>query len=169
MPVVSARLGDYVYYSAQRPAVLRSKAVVHDAELADRLLRGRGSLGRGHRINVVRAINRHNIAQVAHAPKRDSRDFELGESGLQARPACGNTRGQESKVGEQAAANGQRLDLFPVDYLADLGSRGLNWGGFAGHRYLSRDSGSFQGDVHCRGLADATHDAGRGEGRKAAV
>src|SRR5215813_9223811 len=122
MPVVRAGLGNDVDDTAKGTAVFRPKAVVDDAKFADCFLRWRCPLGRGYRVDIVRAIDGDDIAEVAHPSKRYSGHLELGKRGLQAGAPGRDPGGQQSKVREQAAADRQGLDFLPVDNLADLGS-----------------------------------------------
>src|SRR5262245_43494669 len=88
VPVVRARFGDDVDDSAERSTVFRSKTVVHHAEFADGFLGRRGPLGSGHSVDIIRAVHRDDIAQVAHAAEGDSGHLKFREGGLQARPAA---------------------------------------------------------------------------------
>ena len=69
MEAVGAGLRDDIHNAAQCAAVLGAETVVHDAELLHGFLRRSGALRTRRRIDVVGAVNRHLIAEVAHAGK----------------------------------------------------------------------------------------------------
>ena len=76
------------------------KAVVDHAEFLHRFLRRRGALRAGGGVDVVRAVHRDHVAEVAHAAKGDAGGFKFRDGGLQAGAAGGHAGGQKREIGE---------------------------------------------------------------------
>ena len=155
-----AGFGDDIDDAAEGAAVFGAEAVVDDAEFAYGFLRRGGALRAGGGVDVVGAVDGDFIAEVAHAGKRDAGDFEFGDGGLQAGAARGYAWGEQGEIGEEAAADGQRVDLLGVDHLADFCARGFDYRRFARDDYLLALGGDFQGDVDGGALADGQDEAG---------
>jgi len=133
MQVVGARLGDHVDDPAQRPSILRAKAVIDHAKFADRFLRRRSALRARGFVDVVGAVDRYRIAQVAHPAEGDAGDFRLGKRGLDAGSAGGHARSEQREVDELPPIHRKRLNLGGANHLADFGTAGFDRRRLRGH------------------------------------
>ena len=79
MKGIAAGLRNDIHNAAQSAAVLCAKTVVDDPELLHRFLRRSRALGARCRIDVVGAVNRNLIAEVAHAGKGNPGHFEFSD------------------------------------------------------------------------------------------
>src|SRR5262245_12729550 len=131
MPFIAARLGDHVDDTAERPSVFGPEAVIDDAELLHRFLRGRGALHAGIGVDEVRAVHGDHIAEGAHAAEGNLCYFELRDRGPQTGASRGHAWRQEREIGEEPSTDGQRSDLFGLDHLADFRPRGFDERRFA--------------------------------------
>src|ERR1700678_117505 len=86
----------------------------------------RGALRSGRGVDIVGAIHRHHIVQVALPAERDTRRCGIGKRGLQAGTPSRDSRTQQGKIGKQPAADRQGLNLLGLDHLADFAARRLN-------------------------------------------
>ena len=113
-------------------AVFGAEAIVDDAEFADGFLRRSGALRTRGGVDVVGAVHGDFVAEVAQPGEGDAGDFKFRDGGLQAGAASGYARGEQGEIGEEAAADGERIDLLGINDLADFGASGLNDRGFTG-------------------------------------
>src|SRR6266566_1938403 len=91
--------------------------------------------------------------------ERNLGGLEIGEGGSQTGAAGGHTGSQQSEIREQAAADGQFLDLARADHLADFRLGRLNDGSLGVHHNLVAPGSNIQGDVDGGGLAYREHNA----------
>ena len=90
---VAARFGDDVDDAAESAAVFRAEGVIDDAKFLHGFLRRRRALRAGGGVDVVRAVYRDHVAEVAHAGEGDAGGFKFGDGGLQAAATGGDAGG----------------------------------------------------------------------------